>query len=82
MWDQQFEDILRQHLPFLPADQPLADEASLTNYGLDSMGIVDLLTSLETSYDVAFVDDALTMQTFATPGTLWRTLTALRPVNV
>ena len=82
MWDNQFEDILRQHLPFLPAVDALAEDASLTNYGLDSMGIVDLLTTLESRYDVAFVDDALTMQTFATPGTLWRTLSALRPVHV
>jgi acyl carrier protein len=80
MWDQQFEEILRTHLPFLPADEALTDNASLTDYGLDSLGIVDLLFSLESGYDVAFVDDALSREAFETPASLWQTVLSLRPM--
>jgi acyl carrier protein len=76
----QFEHILRAHLPFLPADEPLAVDTDLPDQGLDSLGIVDLLTSLENRYEVAFVDDALTHETFRTPGTLWQVLCGLRAV--
>ncbi|WP_394296736.1 acyl carrier protein [Nocardiopsis gilva] len=38
------------------------------------MGTVELLAQLEAAYDVRFVDEALTMETFASPGVLWKTL--------
>ena len=78
--NSQFAQILRAHLPFLPADEPLAADTDLVDQGLDSLGIVDLLTALENQYEVAFVDDALTRATFATPGSLWTVLSGLRAV--
>ncbi|MBO4208048.1 phosphopantetheine-binding protein [Micromonospora echinofusca] len=82
MTDPQFEEILRGHLPFLPADEPLTPDTNLTDHGLDSLGIVDLLTALEGQYGVAFVDDALTRETFETVGSLWSVLDGLRPAAV
>ena len=78
--NSQFEQILRAHLPFLPSDEPLAADTDLVDQGLDSLGIVDLLTTLENQYEVEFVDDALTRETFATPGSLWTVLSGLRAV--
>ena len=78
MLDPQFEALLRPSLVFLPAGAPLDAADNLSDYGLDSLGIVDLLASLESSYQVRFTDDALSMRTFATPGTLWEALTRLR----
>jgi acyl carrier protein len=78
MWDEQFEDILRRYLPFLPAGDAIDADTGLTDYGLDSLGIVDLLESLEGGYHVAFVGDALSREAFETPGSLWRTLVGLR----
>ncbi|GAA3166242.1 hypothetical protein GCM10010466_66270 [Planomonospora alba] len=78
MWDQQFEEILRPHLPFLPADEKLDPDTGLRDFGLDSLGMVELLATLESVYDVRFRDDALTLDTFATPGLLWSALSAVR----
>lgn len=78
MWDQQFEEILRPFLPFLPAEEGLEADSGLRDFGLDSLGMVELLATLESVYDVRFLDDALTLDTFATPGLLWSALSAAR----
>ncbi|MGW1845551.1 phosphopantetheine-binding protein [Streptomyces sp. NPDC001966] len=70
-WDDRFEQILRSNLNFLAADTPLDDDASLSDLGLDSMQTVALLVELEKAYEIAFPDEALTAETFATAGNLW-----------
>jgi acyl carrier protein len=77
MWDQQFEEVLRRHLPFLPADEALTGDARLRDLGLDSLGTVELLAELEAAYDLRFTDDALSLETFETAGVLWETLCML-----
>lgn len=74
MWDERFEDLLRTHLPFLPDDQEIRPELDLREFGLDSMGVVELLVTLESEYCVRLTDELLSMATFATPGVLWATL--------
>jgi acyl carrier protein len=78
MWDQRFEALLRAHLPFLASAEELRPELELREFGLDSLGVVDLLVSLESEYDVRLTDDILSMDTFATPGALWAALATLR----
>ncbi|MFD3523642.1 acyl carrier protein [Streptomyces sp. NPDC058653] len=78
MWDESFEQLLRKQIPLLEPDEELTAELSLRDFGLDSMGMVSLLSSVEDTYGVRFVDDALNMDNFATPGTLWKTLEAMR----
>ncbi|WP_422752549.1 phosphopantetheine-binding protein [Micromonospora sp. WMMD708] len=80
MWDQRFEAILRQHLPFLDPEETLLAGTSLRDSGLDSLAMVELLATLESEYDVRFVDEAMSMETFATPQTLWSVLTDMRGV--
>jgi acyl carrier protein len=77
-WDQNFEDMLREHLPFLDDDEPLVPDTDLRDCGLDSLGAVELLGSLESAYDIRFVDEALSLDTFATPEVLWNTVTRLQ----
>ncbi|MEU7857478.1 phosphopantetheine-binding protein [Nonomuraea sp. NPDC049141] len=77
MWDARFEELLRPHLPFLPATEKLLENADLPGLGLDSLGIVELLAALEAAYGVRFKDDALTKETFETPGTLWTVLSGI-----
>ncbi|MBT2229999.1 MULTISPECIES: phosphopantetheine-binding protein [unclassified Nonomuraea] len=77
MWDARFEELLRPHLPFLPATEKLLENADLPGLGLDSLGIVELLATLEEAYGVRFKDDALTKETFETPGTLWTVLSGI-----
>ena len=78
MWDERFEGILRQHLPFLAAGEPLSAGMSLRDFGLDSMGTVEVLAKLEREYDIRFLDDALAMENFAAPEVLWSTISKIR----
>lgn len=71
MWNDKFQALLRAHLPFLSADEEIRPDLDLREFGLDSMGVVDLLVSLEEEFDIRLTDDDLTMDTFASPGTLW-----------
>ncbi|MEV5762858.1 acyl carrier protein [Streptomyces tendae] len=82
MWDERFEDLLRQYLPFLAGDEELTENAGLRDLGMDSLGTVELLSALENMYDLRFEDDALTMASFETPGILWKTLTQMREAQV
>jgi acyl carrier protein len=74
MWDEQFETLLRSHLPFLEEDEELFGDLNLREFGLDSLGVVDLLVSLEETYAVRLLDEDLKMDTFAAPSVLWATL--------
>jgi [acyl-carrier-protein] S-malonyltransferase len=78
MWDVQFEALLRSYLPFLPADEELRPELALREFGLDSLGVVDLLVSLESAYDIRLADDHLCMDTFSTPAVLWNALSEIQ----
>ncbi|MBB4689952.1 acyl carrier protein [Paractinoplanes abujensis] len=62
----------------MEADDVLAADTQLRDFGLDSLGVVELLSSLERTYDVRFVDDALHIDNFATPQVLWSTLSTMR----
>jgi len=70
MDDATFEAILRKRLKYLDADAALPDEAALQELGLDSMQAVELLLDLEDELGIVLPDDAMTAETFATPGSL------------
>ncbi|BFV56568.1 hypothetical protein KCMC57_up16720 [Kitasatospora sp. CMC57] len=77
MWDKKFENTIRRHLPYLEAGDELQPGVSLRELGLDSMGTVDLLASLEETYGVEFIHDFLNSETFSTPETLWNAISKL-----
>lgn len=79
MWDEPFEELLRRYLPFLPPEEALDADLALRDFGLDSLGTVELLAQLEALYDVRFVDDALSMETFTSPSVLWSTVKKMQP---
>jgi acyl carrier protein len=78
MWDAQFELLLRKYLPFLPVDTELSPDLALRECGLDSLGVVDLLMAMESDYGVRLAEDALSLDTFATPASLWDVLSRTR----
>jgi diaminopimelate decarboxylase len=82
MWNEQFELLLRNYLFFLPADEELRPDLDLREFGLDSLGVVDLLVSLESAYDVRLPEDLLSMETFTTPAVLWDALSDIRDIRV
>jgi nodulation protein F len=78
MWDEKFEVLLRKHLLFLAPDEELLPDLDLREFGLDSLGVVDLLVSLEFAYGIHLTDDFLAMDTFATPAALWAALSGIQ----
>jgi acyl carrier protein len=82
VWDEQFEALLRSYLPFLPAGEELSPDLDMREFGLDSLGVVDLLVSLENTYDVRMTDEILSMDTFSTPAVLWRALSEIQDAAV
>ncbi|QSB16009.1 acyl carrier protein [Natronosporangium hydrolyticum] len=80
MWDDSFEQALRQYLPFLEAEDTLDSDTDLRDFGLDSLATVELLGRLENEYQVRFTEDALSLDSFRTPATLWDALSAAQRV--
>lgn len=71
-----FRKALLAHLPYADGAELKADD-SLRAMGLDSMGVVQLLTDLEETFALELPDDVLTDETFDTVGSLWQSVSAL-----
>ena len=76
-WDDKFEVTVRQCLPYLAPEAPLAPDANLVDLGLDSVQMVGVMVAIENQYGIQFPDEILTLETFSTPGNLWRVVTNL-----
>lgn len=71
-----FRKTLAAHLPYADGAEFKAED-SLRAMGLDSMGVVQLLTDLEETFALELPDDVLTDETFDTVGSLWKSVSAL-----
>jgi acyl carrier protein len=76
-WDDTFEALLRRAVPLLP-DGELDPTTDLRAAGLDSMGTVQLLLEIESTYEICVPDESLTRSAFATPANLWALVAGLR----
>ncbi|WIX90538.1 phosphopantetheine-binding protein [Amycolatopsis sp. DG1A-15b] len=65
-----FLEILIAHLPYALGDR-VAEDDDLAALGLDSMGVVQLVTDLEETFGFELPDELLTEDSFATAGSLW-----------
>lgn len=79
MWDEHFESIIRGFLPHLRADLPLEPDLVLSTHGLDSMGTVGLIATLEDEYALTLPDEAVAPANFVTPRTVWELIRGLVP---
>ncbi|WP_422769370.1 condensation domain-containing protein [Plantactinospora sp. WMMC1484] len=77
-WDERFEELLRAALPLLPDDEELAPDLELAAFGLDSLTIVELLVTVEQTYDILLSEERLVFDVFATPVALWAEIDAVR----
>ena len=71
----QYQDILRRHLPYA-GDTRLTETSVLADLGLDSLGVVRLLSELEDTFDTELADEVLNAATFRTAGSLWHAFSA------
>jgi acyl carrier protein len=74
---ETFEQILRKHLRLLTAAEPIERDACLVSEGLDSLGTINLLLDIETTFAIAFPAALLTPDTFRTRASLERVVAAL-----
>ncbi|MFI9100380.1 acyl carrier protein [Streptomyces fildesensis] len=70
-WDTAFDEVLRTSLPLLKQGEELLPGTPLSEYGLDSMGMMQLIARLETSHGVSFPPGTMPSSAFANPGVLW-----------
>ncbi len=61
---ENLEAVVRPHLKFLSATDPLGARQDLGEAGLDSMASIDLLLDLENSFGISISDDDLTENSF------------------
>jgi nodulation protein F len=66
---------LRDHLPYAN-ENPLHGEDELEQLGLDSLGTVRLLATLEDIFDLEIPEEALHESTFRTVDSLWQIVRA------
>ncbi len=79
--DETFR-VVRNHVSFLRAEDPLPPEKSLRELGLDSLAAIDLLLDLEQTFGVVFPDEELTEETFRTTANIARAVVRLtRPAE-
>jgi acyl carrier protein len=75
---RSFRETLLAHLPYA-VNEDLAATDDLAALGLNSMGLVRLLTDLEETFGLELPDELITEETFATAGSLWATVSELVP---
>jgi acyl carrier protein len=80
-WDGRYVEMILENLPEHPDSTALAPDTNLAAVGLDSIRLIRLVIALEAEYDIAFSDDRMTPDTFATPTTLWDALRELRTAS-
>ncbi|MFB7378495.1 phosphopantetheine-binding protein [Kitasatospora purpeofusca] len=78
-WDATFEQLVREAVGQFPDGNELTMDLDFRSAGLDSLAVIELLTLVEETYGVVLPDELLTFETFATPGTLWATISGLTP---
>jgi acyl carrier protein len=78
VWSAEFEAVLREHLPELPAREPLETDTPLGDLGLDSLGVVGLVVDLEAAFEIALPEGIVTPETFYTADTLWSAVETVR----
>jgi acyl carrier protein len=75
--NQRFVAILTPYLKFLQG-RPITEQSRLRDLGLDSMQSIDLLFAVEDAFGVSLPEEYLNDTTFATAGSLWRAIEAVR----
>ncbi|PZT71712.1 MULTISPECIES: acyl carrier protein [unclassified Streptomyces] len=75
-WNAKFEKILQQGLPGLGQGKTPDPDAPMESYGLDSMALIALVGTLESSYGVSLAGEVVVPVHTLTAGQLWGIVSA------
>jgi len=75
---ERYEALVRGVLPAGAPDTTLNRDSNLVEIGLDSFGMVTLISLLEQEFEVELPDDALKFDTFHRMDTPWELVRKLR----
>lgn len=76
--DSTLEGLLRKSLGEQLDEFHITPDLMLSDVGLDSYTLIELLVDIEDTFGVEFSDELLVPETFQTPGTLWAAITKLQ----
>lgn len=77
MVEPEYLELIQRHIKYEIGGE-LDLDSPLSQLGIDSMATVDLLLDLETTFDIVFPDEYLTVETFRTSRSLWEVVSKLR----
>ncbi|GGJ63975.1 acyl carrier protein [Streptomyces brasiliensis] len=75
-WNPAFETVLRNGLPGLDKDKALRVDVPLEEYGLDSLALIGIVSSLERAYGVNLAGQVVVPVRMLTAGQLWGIVSA------
>ncbi|WUT01588.1 acyl carrier protein (plasmid) [Streptomyces sp. NBC_00708] len=75
-WNARFEAILRQGLPGLGKERTPDADVPMESYGLDSMALIGIVSSLEAAYGVSLAGQVVVPVHTLTAGQLWGIVSA------
>ncbi|MET7702358.1 MULTISPECIES: acyl carrier protein [unclassified Streptomyces] len=75
-WNAKFETILRQGLPGLGKDKAPAADVPMETYGLDSLALIGIVSTLESVFAVSLAGQVTVPVRTLTAGQLWGVLSA------
>jgi len=65
-------DLIRRSAKLLEPGEELPGDRELMEVGVDSFGLLELITNLELEFDIAIPDDMLTRETFQSASSVTR----------
>lgn len=80
-WDDDFDAMLREALRLLGPQDELHPDLNAAAAGLDSLAAVELLIRIESTYHISIPEERFDLESFSTPGALWKLVSSVRHAN-
>jgi acyl carrier protein len=76
-WPEEFETLLRRHCRLVPENRAIDADALLPALGVDSLEVIELIVSIEDTFELTMPADLLTPEVFLSARSVWRHVSGL-----